>query len=70
MKTEHSQDLKASRHAGMWSTVSLAIQSGWRTTGQLLAILAMRGIVLIGTILALRDSHLATAFQAILPGVP
>lgn len=67
MTANNHQGMKVDRNAGMWSTVSLAIQSGWRTTGQLLTILALRGIVLIGVILTLRDSRLATVLEAFLP---
>lgn len=57
-----------SRKAGMWSTITAAVQAGWGPTGRLLTVLAVLGALLIGVTVAAGDSDMVVILRALLTG--
>lgn len=57
-----------SSKAGMWSTITAAVQAGWGPTGRLLTVLAVLGFLLIGVTVAAGDSDMVVVLRALLAG--
>jgi len=55
--------------AGMWSTITEAVQAGWGPTARLLAVFALLGLLVVGIAVVAGDSGIATGIRALLAAV-
>ena len=61
--------IEYSRRVGMWSTIAVAVQGGWGSTGRLLTIFAVLGALCIGVVNAVDGSDILVMLRSLLAGI-